>query len=78
MNKIGPGIAKIQRKTSSKHFCLSISAVMYRTYERQLSRAIKQIYISVPEYCTYIDNHENRKAANSKIGLRKDKLRKDE
>jgi hypothetical protein len=44
MNKIGPGIAKIQRKTSRKHFCLSIPAVMYRTdaYARQLSRAIKR------------------------------------
>ena len=42
MNKIGPGIAKILRKTSRKHFCLSISAVMYRTYARQLSCAIKQ------------------------------------
>ncbi len=42
MIKIGPGIAKIQRKTSRKLFCLSISAVMYRRYARQLSRAIKR------------------------------------
>jgi hypothetical protein len=42
MNKIGPGIAKKQRKTLRKHFCLTISAVTYRTYARQLSRAIKR------------------------------------